>query len=123
MEKNIRESLTNFIFIARINHVPLTEDQLDHDFALEGKDVGEKDILLISKKVGLKAKAVEFQYDELKDISSACLIETKDKKYTIVTAVNEEKVLYFDLEHQKISEISKENFLSMWSGKIILIKN
>lgn len=123
MDNNIRESLTNFIFIARINHVPLSEDQIDHDFALEGKDVEEKDILLISKKVGLKAKTVEFEYSELKDISSAFLIETKDNKFTIVTAANDEKVLYFDLEHQKISEISKENFLSTWSGRVILIKN
>lgn len=123
MSKNIRESLINYIFIARINHIPLNEEQIEHDFALEGEDLTEKDILLISKKVGLKAKSTEFEYSDLMSLTSPFLIETQDNIFKIVTGVKEEKVHIFDIKSQNISEISKEEFLDIWTKKIILVKN
>ncbi|MFZ5968309.1 MAG: type I secretion system permease/ATPase [Bacillota bacterium] len=121
--QKLRKTLQSLIIIARFNHVGLDEDQLDHGFALEGKDITEQDILKISKKVGLKAKAAKIGYEKLATYPLPALIELTDGNFIVLAKADEEKVLVLDPEKQKPEEVKKDELGEKWTGKVILVKN
>ncbi|MEJ8554708.1 type I secretion system permease/ATPase [Tepidibacter sp. Z1-5] len=121
--ENFKKSLNSLIVVAQINHIALNEEQINHDFALEGKDVSAEDILLISKKVGLKAKITNMEYSKMIKCPLPILIETKEGDFIVLARANKEKLMIFDPQKQKPEEINKEEFEKICTGKIILIKN
>lgn len=124
MEKQtLKKTLQSFIIVAKLNHVALDEDQLNHSFALEDKDIKEKDILRISKKVGLKVKSTKTSYDKISKLPLPALVELRSGEFIVLAKAQKDKVLVLDPEKQKPEEYTKEEFIKMWTGKIILMKN
>ncbi|MCT4662029.1 MAG: type I secretion system permease/ATPase [Tissierellales bacterium] len=124
MEKNeLKKSLSSFIIAAQLNHVALNPEQIDHEFALEGQDLGEKDILLVSKKVGLKAKSTQMEFNKLIKCPLPVLIENEDGDFIVLARAREDKVMVFDPEKEAAEEMTPEELGDIWTGKVILMKN
>ncbi|MCT4507297.1 MAG: type I secretion system permease/ATPase [Tepidibacter sp.] len=121
--KELKKSTQSLIIISQMNHVNLNEDQINHTFALEGKDVNEEDIIRICKKVGLKAKVTNKKYEKVIQYPLPALIEMKDGGFIVLAKADEEKVLVLDPLKQGPQEMTKEEFEEIWTGKIILVKN
>ncbi|MBM7623237.1 peptidase domain-containing ABC transporter [Sporohalobacter salinus] len=122
-EEPNKKTLRSFIIIAKLNHISLNENQLDHRFALEDKDMTEKDLLRISKKVGLKAKSKTTNYDKILELPKPMLVENTDGKFIVLAKANEDEVLILDPDKKKSEKYSKDEFIEDWTGKVILVKD
>ncbi len=121
--KTNKKTLQSYLIIAKLNHVALDEDQVNHSFALEDKDITEKEILQISKKVGLKAKTTKTTYDRIQKFPLPMLVEAQEGKFIVLARISDDKVLILDPEKQKPEEYERDEFIKKWTGKVILIKN
>lgn len=119
----VKRSLVSFIAVAKVNNVPLTEDQLNHHFSLNEQDIDENSILYLSKKVGLKSKATSLSIAKLQDLSLPALVGLKDGGFVVLARVDRESVTIYDPVVGTPEEISFEKFEEIWTGRIILVKN
>lgn len=57
--------LACLVMLARFHNVATSPEQLTHEFAEDGRQFAKAELLLASKKLGLKAKAVRSSLDRL----------------------------------------------------------
>jgi subfamily B ATP-binding cassette protein HlyB/CyaB len=118
-----KRTLKSFVIVSKLNNIAVSEEQLNHEFALENKDMSLNDILRISNKIGLKAKKHNTGFDKLSSMPLPCLIENEDGEFIVLAKVDKDRVLILDPEIGKPSEMTKEEFMNIWTGNLILMKN
>ncbi len=120
------------VFIARFHQLPADPDQLKHQFAEPGKPFAEQDILRAAKALTLKAKsATPPRFHDLSNTVLPAIARDKEGEYFVLAklippetaekAREPDRVLLHDPREPAPRVVSRDEFLELWSGELILL--
>ncbi len=80
------------------------------------------EILRILRDIGFKASHKKFRdLQELKKYPFPGIAILKDNSFAVVLGLKNEKVLYFNYKHKKVSETTAEEFNNLWKNEAIVL--
>lgn len=91
--KKIDSGISCLMVIAAYYGIAVDEDKIRYENNLMDKEAGLNDILLIAKKINLKAKHVKFSLEKLIDVTLPAIIKLSDGSFAILLNINTEKAL------------------------------
>lgn len=113
-------ALACLIMLARFHQVAIEPEQIKHQFAGDSGLLAESDVLLAAKQAGLKAKAINTRFDRLDRTPLPAMAQLLDGRWMILAKVDGEAVLYHDPQLGRPQQCTKDEWLVLWSGRIIL---
>ncbi len=108
------------LMVARFHDVPVDGGQIQHQFGLSGHSLTVNALVRAAKHVGLKAGLVTSSWDELAATSLPAIAQRSDGTHVLLAKVQGEKVLLQDPLKERPQMLSKEEFLAVWSGNLLL---
>uniref|UniRef100_UPI002630BE41 ABC transporter transmembrane domain-containing protein n=1 Tax=Propionivibrio sp. TaxID=2212460 RepID=UPI002630BE41 len=112
--------LIGLVMLARFHNIAADPDQLAHEYRVAGQLFGTTQILLASKKLGLKAKLVNTEYSRLERTPLPALAVDADGRFFILARVDTDQVLIQDPGVTQPQVLSLAQFAQRWSGQLIL---
>lgn len=106
--------------IARLHDIAVNPYQLKHMFGKLGEPFDETDILRAAKTLNLKAHACHSNIDRLPQTPLPVIACDNQGRYFILAKYEPSKVL-IHYPNQKPQIIPVQDFLSLWSGRLILM--
>ncbi len=104
------------------HEVYFSKEQVFHNLNLSNKKVEIKDIILIGKKMDFKIKFFKrVGIKKLKRMNFPIIVQLKDDNFIIVAGIREESLLIFNPQKEEPEDISIDEFLTRWTGKLILL--
>ena len=119
--KKIDTGLVCLVMVAGYHGLAVDPEQLRHTLALGPDGMGTMDILRAAKELGLKAKEAQVGYDRLNRLPMPALALMEDRKFSVLAKIDGDRVLVFDPLDGKPKILSKDDFISKWQQRIILI--
>ncbi|OGO37683.1 MAG: peptidase C39 [Chloroflexi bacterium RBG_16_56_8] len=116
----IDTGLASLVMIAGVHGVAADPEQIRHAFAIGAEGAKTLDILRAAKELGFKVKAVSVRYERLPRLSLPAVAETAEGRFLILAKAQADSVLILDPAENKPRIVKKEEFLSRWTGKLIL---
>ncbi|GAU75504.1 type I secretion system permease/ATPase [Fusibacter sp. 3D3] len=113
------KTLKSLLVLGNLNKVNMDLDQISHQFGLEG-EVSEKDLLLICKKYGLKAKIHQYKTTRLEKIPLPAMVQMKEGYFMVLAQIREDKILYMDPDEQIPKLMLMEEFRNEYTGITLL---
>lgn len=110
----------SFISLARFHGIAIEPNQVAHVLALT-ENMTAQDILIMAKKIELKAKMAELEMKYIKQLPMPSIIELKDGTFCILAHINEKNALVLRKNDQAPVTISTSELEVIWNGKIILV--
>jgi subfamily B ATP-binding cassette protein HlyB/CyaB len=111
--------LACLILLLRFLGVPADIEQLRHRSG--GALFGEREILRLSRELGLKARTVAKTWAQLDRASLPAIAQNKDGTFVILARVADGKALIHDSVSGRPTLTTKEEFEAVWSGRLILM--
>lgn len=121
--KNQTKSIQSLIVLAQLNQVRLDAAQIDHTFALDGRDPSGDELLLIGKKSNLKMKRVWTKPNRLSKMPVPALMGVSEGGYVVLARYEEGKALILDPAKGKPEHLDEEVLSTRFTGELILCKN
>ncbi|WP_156938952.1 type I secretion system permease/ATPase [Deefgea rivuli] len=113
-------ALACLVMLARFHQVAIEPEQIKHEFASSQGMMTEADVLLAAKKSGLKVKALDTHFDRLERTPLPAMAKTSEGKWVILAKIEGDEVLLQDPLFGRPQKISKDDWLTLWSGRLIL---
>ncbi|GAB1722784.1 MAG: type I secretion system permease/ATPase [Nitrospira sp. CR1.1] len=113
--------LLSLLLIARFYDVPMDGGQIQHQFGQSGRTLTSNALLRAAKHVGLKAGLATSSWDELAATPLPAIAQRTDGRHVVLAKVQGEKVLLQDPLEERPHILSKEEFLAIWSGRLLLV--
>lgn len=110
----------SFISLARFHGIAVEPQQVSHLLALQ-KNMTAEDILIIARKIELKAKIAELEIKYIKQLPMPSIIELKNGTFCILAHIDEKNALILRQSDPAPVVVSISELDDVWSGKIILI--
>lgn len=117
----IDTGLVCLALIARFHQTPADPAQLAHQFGRHGDPFTDSELLRAAKSLKLKARAFKAKWDSLSKASLPAIARDNEGNYFILAKVSDEQVLLQRPGQPSATTLSKNDFLSLWSGQLILI--
>ena len=112
--------LIGLVMLARFHNIAADPDQLAHEYRVARQAFGTTQILLASKKLGLKAKLVSTEYSRLERTPLPALAVDVDGSFFILARVDTDQVLIQDPGVARPQVLTVAEFSQRWSGQLIL---
>jgi subfamily B ATP-binding cassette protein HlyB/CyaB len=109
--------------LARFHNVAVSPEQLTHEYVAEGQLFGKAEILLASRQLDLKAKAIRTTFERLGQTPLPAIACASDGGFFIIARMDQEKILIHDPRSQRPEMISAEQLQARWGGELILIRS
>jgi len=116
--QNHDTGVTSLVLLLRFLGVAVDPEQLMHRY---GRCFGLNEILLCAKELQLKARAVDSNWGRLAKTALPSIAERRDGSFFILGKVAEDKALIHDPLSGKLQSLTREEFESQWSGKLVLM--
>ena len=113
--------LSSLLILARYHQVAADYGQLDHQFGTHGKAFGQSEIIRAARHLKLKARSSRTHWDKLDSLSLPAIAESKDGQFFVIAKMVEDEVLIQEPSAPAPQKLTKEEFLELWSGDIILL--
>lgn len=120
MEK-IDSGINSLLIIAQFLNVNITKEQVRNLVNKESEEIDEVDILMICKKIGVKAKIAKADCAKIKAINIPVITRDKDNHFFIVAKIEDGKAMIFDAVSGKPGMLTTEELKEKWNGKAIYI--
>jgi subfamily B ATP-binding cassette protein HlyB/CyaB len=117
---DVDTGLIGMVMIARYHGLALDPDQITHDLKEPGKMFDSPQILLASKRMGLKAKLVRTRHKRLKRTPLPALALDVDGSFFIIARVDGDRVLIQDPRVERPQTLTVAQFEARWSRRLIL---
>ncbi|WP_258194768.1 peptidase domain-containing ABC transporter [Janthinobacterium sp. PAMC25594] len=109
--------------VAKHCEVNSTPEQLLHALGLDEVLDGTHELMRAIKFLGLKGRQANMVWPRLSKISWPSIAELNNGQFVVVMRADSEKIIIFDpMRPQSSLACTRDDFLSVWDGKIILIK-
>lgn len=118
-----QKSLQSLVILASLNQVPLDAVQIDHTFALEGKDPTAQQLLLIAKKSNLKMKHIKTKPGQLKKMPLPAMVGDTGGGCIVLAKVDDGKALILDPTTGIPEQLELEDFEKRFTGDVFLCKH
>ncbi|OAJ51009.1 type I secretion system permease/ATPase [Pseudomonas marginalis] len=109
--------------LARFHNVAVSPEQLTHEYVAEGQLFGKAEILLATRQVDLKAKAIRTTFERLGQTPLPAIACASDGGFFIIARMDQEKILIHDPRSQRPEMLSAEQLQARWGGELILIRS
>ncbi|WP_226661421.1 type I secretion system permease/ATPase [Microbulbifer aggregans] len=109
------------IILARFYQVAVDADQLRHQHGNSDQKFGESEIVRAARRLQLKARSFSATWDKLSNLSLPAIASLADGSFIVLARVSEDKVLIQRPSGGGPETLLKEEFLSLWSGRLVLI--
>ncbi|HEX9062758.1 MAG TPA: type I secretion system permease/ATPase [Clostridia bacterium] len=119
-KKTVDPGLYCLITIARFHGINANPEQIMHAFAIGADGMKELDILRAGKELGLKTKAANADFDNLKKMTLPAIVGTNDSGFIILAKVDDQKVLVLYPGENAPQIMATEKFRELWNGRIML---
>lgn len=113
--------LVCLVLLARFHQVAVEPAQLAHEFGQAGVAFGAQEILLASKRLGLKARAVQSSIDRLDKIPLPAIAADLDGGFFIIAKAEGGKVLIQSPRDQAPRLLSFDELAARWSGQLVMV--
>jgi len=110
--------VASFTLLLRFLGVAADPQQLVHRY---GADFSASNILRCAKELGLKARAIDSDWDRLARTPLPAIAETKDGQFFILGKISETGALVQDPLAGKPQSLERAKFETIWNGRLILI--
>lgn len=113
--------LAGLVLLAQFHDVACDAQQLAHQYGRTGELFDEQTLLLAAKHLGLKARIIAQAAERLDKITLPALALQTDGAHFIVARRGEDSVLIHDLREQRPLTLSRADFLSRYSGRLLVV--
>jgi len=118
---NVDTGRACLVMISRFHGVPADDGQLQHQFGTSEHPFDTDTLTRAAKSLGLKARTVHSEWPRLEKIRLPAIAETTRGDYVILAQIAQDKVLIHDPLLARPTVMSRAEFESRWSGKLVLI--
>ncbi len=108
--------------ISRFFQQPVQPEQLRHQFGVSGEAFDDLQLLRAARSLGLDAKQVRADWQDLQDISLPVIAKTRDGRYFIIAKISQDQVLIQETDRQAPGQLSRTRFEALWNGELILLR-
>ena len=108
------------LLVARFHDVSIDGGQIQHQFGLSGQTLTTNDLVRAAKHVGLKAGFVTTSWDDLAVTPLPAIAGRTDGTYVVLAKAQGEQVLVQDPLKERPHIFSKDEFVAIWSGSLLL---
>lgn len=115
--------LTCLVMLARFHNVAVSAEQLSHEYLSQGQPFGKAEILLASRKLALKAKAIKTTIERLVQTPLPAIACATDGRFFIIARLDQDKILIHNPESLRPEVLSSDQLLGMWQGELILLSS
>ncbi|MDA8215116.1 MAG: type I secretion system permease/ATPase [Nitrospiraceae bacterium] len=124
-KQKVDTGLYCLVMIAQYHGIAADAEQIRHAYAIGNDGAGTIDILRAAKDMGLKAKAVNVEYERLQRLQLPAIVEITtgngqeaigDREFAILAKVEGEQLLILHPAENKPRVMKKDEFLSLWTG-------
>ncbi|WP_207282890.1 type I secretion system permease/ATPase [Pseudomonas sp. FW300-N2F2] len=119
----LETGLACLAMLARFHNVAVSVEQLTHEYVAEGQRFGKAEILLATRQLDLKAKAIRTTFERLGQTPLPAIACASDGGFFIIARVDQEKILIHDPRSERPEMISAEQLQARWGGELILIRS
>ena len=119
-EASTDTGLIGLVMMARLHGIAADPDQLAHEYSHGGQAFSQTEILLASKKLGLKAKAVKVPVGRLLTTPLPALAHAVDGSYFILARAEGDQVLIQSPTSGRPERLSLAELRQRWTGELIL---
>lgn len=109
--------------LARFHNVAVSPEQLTHEYVAQGQLFGKAEILLATRQLKLKAKAIRTTFERLGQTPLPAIACANDGGFFIIARLDQEKILIHDPRSQRPEMMSAEQLQARWSGELILLRS
>ncbi|TFB42266.1 type I secretion system permease/ATPase [Pseudomonas sp. F01002] len=121
--QQFNSGIAALVMLARFHSVAVSADQLAHEFCTPGRPMGEAEILLAARKLGLQAKVARTSSDRLDRTPLPAIAADINDGYFIIARVEHGKVLIHDPHSQRPEVLTIEELEKRWSGTLVLLRS
>jgi subfamily B ATP-binding cassette protein HlyB/CyaB len=114
----IDTGLAVFVLILQFYEIPVDRKQLAHQY---GNRMGVTEMMRCAKDMKLKARIIQSDWDRLAKTPLPAIAELKDGSFLILGKTSDDKALIHNLGTGRPKAISRQEFESLWSGKLVLL--
>lgn len=119
--KKLDTGLITLVMIGRFFERSTDPFQIKHSLGKGDEFFSEIDILRASKLIDLKAKALESTFERIVGKTPLpCIAQGKNGDWFIIGRASEDKILVHKPGQKNPEVISKNDFINLWSGRLIL---
>jgi ATP-binding cassette, subfamily B, bacterial HlyB/CyaB len=109
--------------VAKNCEVHSTPEQLLHALGLDDVRDGTHELMRAIKSLDLKGRQANLPWPRLSRIAWPAIAELNNGQFVVILRADSEKIVIFDpMRPQSSLVCSRDDFLGVWDGKIILIK-
>jgi len=121
----VDSGLACLVMLARFHNVSAAAEQLSHEFAEDGRVFGRTEVLLASKKLGLKSKPAASKVERLPHLPLPAIASDKDGRFFIIARYDEAagQVLIHDPSVQRPEVLDIAELQERWDGDLILVRS
>ncbi len=118
----IDTGLVSFVTLLRFLDLPSDIDQIKHQYGESGQFFDMEGLLRVAKRLQLKSKIVESNWERLTKTHLPAIAELDDGAFVLVGKIDatKEQVLVQDAQAGKILSVSKQAFEEGWTGRLLL---
>lgn len=109
------------VMVAGYHGLAVDPEQLRHTLALGPDGMGSMEILRGARELGLKAKEAQVSFDRLIHLHMPAIASFDGGKFIVLAKTDSDKVLIFDPIEGKPKLLPKDDFITQWKEKIILL--
>lgn len=113
--------LAGLVLLAQFHEVACDARQLAHQYGRKGEPFDEQTLLLAARHLGLKARVIEQEAERLEKITLPALALQADGMHFVVAKVSEGGILVHDLQQQRPRVLTRAEFQSSYSGRLLVV--
>src|SRR4030095_1040321 len=117
----IDSGLIGLVLLARFHGVAAAPDQIRHQFGVSGKPFTSTEVVRAARALELKAREMQSTWSRLRETPIPALVSSIDGRFLVLGAVSADQALVQDPAEQRPKTVPRDEFLAMWSGRVILI--
>lgn len=118
---NIDTGLIGLVLLARFHGTAVEPAQLEHQYGVPGRPFGITEILRAGRALGLRARELRSTWARLATTPLPALVVLNDGSFLVLGAVGEGKVLVQVPGEVRPATLGREEFLTRWSGRLVLV--
>lgn len=110
------------VLIAQYFRIAADPNTIKHDLGLSSEAAGRVDLVRAALRLKIVAREIRPDTRRLDKLPLPAIVEKTDGGFAVLAAVSDDRILIQDPVHGAPQELSRSDFLSIWSGVAIILK-
>lgn len=123
MNDSVLRNIKPLVLMLKFHDININVQSLMHKYCLDEKDhIDSKMYMRICKDLNIKCKSYKVKSKELVDMQFPIIYVQNDGIMNIAVKVQENQIVYIDLDDEKPKVISFHDFEQIWNGEVVMFK-